>query len=109
MTDPFSLEGRTAIVTGANTGIGQAIAVTLARSGAKIAAVGRSAMSETMELVNDEDRIHAIRADLSEIASLAPLVDEAVEWAGGVDVLVNNAGIIRRNDAIDFTGTTGTR
>lgn len=103
MTDPFSLEGRTAIVTGANTGIGQAIAVTLARSGAKIAAVGRSAMSETMELVNDEDRIHAIRADLSEIASLAPLVDEAVEWAGGVDVLVNNAGIIRRNDAIDFT------
>ena len=103
MTDPFSLIGRTAIVTGANTGIGQAIAVALARSGARIAAVGRSAMNETIELIDDEDRIHAIRADLSETANLAPLVDEAVEWAGGVDILVNNAGIIRRNDALDFT------
>ncbi|MAS04129.1 MAG: 2-deoxy-D-gluconate 3-dehydrogenase [Ahrensia sp.] len=103
MTDLFSLEGRTAIVTGANTGIGQAIAVALARSGAKIAAVGRSAMNETMELVDDAARIHAIRADLSDTASLAPLVDETVEWAGGVDILVNNAGIIRRNDALDFT------
>ena len=103
MTDPFSLDGRTAIVTGANTGIGQAIAVALARSGARIAAVGRSAMNETMELVDDEDRIHAIRADLSDTATLAPLVDEAAEWAGGVDILINNAGIIRRNDALDFT------
>jgi len=103
MSDLFSLEGRTAIVTGANTGIGQAIAVALARSGAKIAAVGRSAMNETMELVDNAARIHAIRADLSDTASLAPLVDEAVEWAGGVDILVNNAGIIRRNDALDFT------
>lgn len=103
MSNPFSLEGRTAIVTGANTGIGQAIAVALAQSGAKVAAVGRSAMNETTELVNDEDRIHAIRADLSETANLAPVVDQAVEWAGGVDIQVNNAGIIRRNDALDFT------
>ena len=103
MSSPFSLEGRTAIVTGANTGIGQAIAVALAQSGAKVAAVGRSAMNETMELINDEDRVHPIRADLSDTANLAPLVDEAAEWGGGVDILVNNAGIIRRNDALDFT------
>ena len=47
----FSLEGQTAIVTGANTGIGQAIAVAMAEAGARIAAVGRSPMDETAALV----------------------------------------------------------
>lgn len=103
MNNPFSLEGRTAVVTGANTGIGQAVAVALAGAGAKIAAVGRSTMNETMERINDESRFHAIHADLSVTANLAPVIDEAVEWGGGVDILVNNAGIIRRNAALDFT------
>lgn len=100
----FSLEGKTAIVTGANTGIGQAIAVGLASAGARIAAVGRSAMDETSDLVGSgADRLHAIRADLSGTTDLQRVVDETMSWAGGVDILVNNAGTIRRADAIDFT------
>ena len=100
----FSLSGKTAIVTGANTGIGQAAAVALAASGARIAAVGRSPMDETAELIGgDSSTFHAIRADLSETDKLAAIVDEAVDWSGGVDILVNNAGIIRRDDALEFT------
>lgn len=100
----FSLAGKTAIVTGANTGIGQAIAVALAASGARIAAVGRSGMDETAAMIgNSADRFHAIRADLSSLEPLAEVIGEAVDWAGRIDILVNNAGIIRRADALDFT------
>ena len=103
MTPSFDLSGRTAVVTGANTGIGQAIAVGLAKAGARVAAVGRSDMSGTAGMIGEGDRFHAIRADLSVMENLAPVVEETVEWAGGIDILVNNAGIIRRNDAFDFT------
>ena len=102
--DPFGLAGRIAVVTGANTGIGQAICVALANAGARIAAVGRSAMDETAARIGGgPDAFRAIRADLSNIESLQPVVDETLAWAGGIDILVNNAGIIRRNDALDFT------
>ena len=96
----FDLSGRTALVTGANTGLGQAIAVGLAEAGADIVAVGRSAPDETAALVRDAGRrLHAVTADLSSTAPIA----EAVASAGPVDILVNNAGIIRRADSLDFT------
>ncbi len=100
---PFSLEGRTAIVTGANTGIGQAIAVALAEAGARVVAVGRSPMDETAALIGGGDRMLAVHADITDIAGLPRIVEEAVAWASAVDILVNNAGIIRRADAIDFS------
>lgn len=100
----FDLSGRTAMVTGANTGIGQAIAVALAQAGASIAAVGRSSMDETATLVAEAGgRFHAISADLSTIEPVNRIVSETIEAFGGLDILVNNAGIIRRGDAIDFT------
>ena len=96
----FDLTGRTALVTGANTGLGQAIAVGLAEAGADIVAVGRSAPDETAGLVRAAGRsLKAVPADLSSIAPLAGVV----EAAGPVDILVNNAGIIRRADSLDFT------
>lgn len=96
----FDLSGRRALVTGANTGLGQAIAVGLAEAGADIVAVGRSAPTETAELVAATGRsLQAISADLSSTAPIAAVVAEA----GPVDILVNNAGIIRRNDSLDFT------
>ncbi|MEC9343513.1 MAG: 2-dehydro-3-deoxy-D-gluconate 5-dehydrogenase KduD [Pseudomonadota bacterium] len=98
----FSLEGRTAIVTGANTGIGQGIAAALAAAGARIAAVGRSPMDETAKLIPDSAML-AIRADLSTTADNQRIIDETLAWTGDLDILVNNAGIIRRSDAIDFT------
>jgi len=104
MAGPFDLSGRVAVVTGANTGIGQGIALALAAAGADIAAVGRSAATETVEKVRALGRkAEIVSADLSTIEPVDRIVDEAVEKLGGIDILVNNAGIIRRNDSIDFT------
>jgi len=104
MTDLFSLVGRTALVTGANTGIGQGIALALANAGADIVAVGRTAPEETANLVRATGRrFHSIEADLGSASHSAEIVQQAVEHFGAVDILVNNAGIIRRNDALDFT------
>lgn len=103
MSSVFDLTGKTAIVTGANTGIGQAIAVGLSKAGARVAAVGRSDMSQTRDMIGGGDGFLSIKADLSTLEPLQRIVDETVEWAGGIDILVNNAGIIRRADAIDFT------
>jgi len=104
MTSLFDLSGRTAIVTGANTGIGQAIAVALASAGASIVGVGRSSMAETAALVREQSAaFHAIEADLGSTAPIADLVAEALRVFGSIDILVNNAGMIRRADAVDFT------
>ena len=102
--NPFDLSGRTALVTGANTGLGQAIAVGLAEAGADIVAVGRSAPTETAQLVQAAGRaLHAIPADLSSTGPIGGVVKQAVEAVGAIDILVNNAGIIRRNDSLDFS------
>jgi 2-deoxy-D-gluconate 3-dehydrogenase len=104
MGSPFDLSGKVAIVTGANTGIGQGIAVALAQAGADIAAVGRSAASETEKQVKAAGRrFHFIGADLSSMAPTKTVVADAVKALGGADILVNNAGTIKRADAVDFS------
>ncbi|WP_374468753.1 2-dehydro-3-deoxy-D-gluconate 5-dehydrogenase KduD [Phenylobacterium sp.] len=103
-TELFSLAGKVAVVTGANTGLGQAIAVALAQAGADVAAVGRSAMDETQAAVEATGRrFLGISADLGSTEPVERIVKETVDGLGGLDILVNNAGIIRRADAIDFT------
>lgn len=100
---PFDLTGRRALVTGANTGIGQAIAVALAEAGADVVGAGRSAMDETAALVAKTGRrFTGVRVDLSDVDAARDLVGAASEH-GRPDILVNNAGIIRRADAVDFT------
>ena len=94
MTSPFSLGGKTALVTGANTGIGQAIAVSLARAGAHVIAAGRRPCTETVSLTGGED----LALDLSD-----PLAAQDIFGARKIDILINNAGIIRRNDSTEFT------
>jgi len=104
MTPSFDLSGRTALVTGANTGLGQSIALGLAGAGADIVAVGRSAPTETAEKVAALGRaLHAIPADLSTAAPIADVVAKARDAVGDIDILVNNAGIIRRADSLDFS------
>jgi 2-deoxy-D-gluconate 3-dehydrogenase len=101
---PFDLTGKIALVTGANTGLGQAIALALAQAGADVALAGRSRMDETQRAVEASGRrALAIAADLSSIEPVERIVSETVAWGGRIDILVNNAGIIRRADAIDFT------
>lgn len=105
MTDlsAFSLEGRRIAVTGANTGIGQGIAVAVARAGGTVIGIGRSVMEETAGLVEAEGATFLpVKADISDMkASIAMLNDLMAE--GPLDGLVNNAGIIRRADSVDFT------
>lgn len=104
MANPFDLTGKVAIVTGANTGIGQGIALALAAAGADVALVGRSAASETADKVRALGRkAEIVSADLSTIEPVQRVVDETVEKLGGLHILVNNAGIIRRADSVDFT------
>src|SRR5688500_15227726 len=101
MTHPFDLSGRVALVTGANTGLGQAIALALAGAGADIVALGRSAPTETQAQVAALDRRFAwIEAALDEITPISTAVDAAASAFGTLDILVNNAGTIRRNDAL---------
>jgi 2-dehydro-3-deoxy-D-gluconate 5-dehydrogenase len=104
MRASFSLEGKTALVTGANTGIGQAIAVALAETGADIAVAGRTEPTETLRLIEATGRKAVnISADLSSIDPVQRVVDEALAGLGRLDILVNNAGIIRRADLLDFS------
>ncbi len=102
--DMFKLDNKTAIVTGANTGIGQAIAVGLAEAGADIAGVGRSDMKETKKMVEDIDgNFFEIYADLSTTEPINDIISKTLKKFGHVDILVNNAGIIRRVPAIEHT------
>lgn len=104
MSGLFDLSGRVAIVTGANTGIGQAIALALAGAGADIAAVGRTQATETVAKVEALGRRSImVSADLSSIEPVDRIVSEALNQLGRIDILVNNAGIIRRADSVDFT------
>ena len=100
----FDLTGRVALITGANTGIGQGIALALAQAGAEIACAGRTAAVETVAAIEALGRrAILISADLSTIDPVQHIIDEVVQQLGGIDVLVNNAGIIRRADSLDFT------
>ena len=100
----FRLDDRVAVVTGANTGLGQAIAIALAQAGADIAAVGRSAPDETLEAVSAAGRRGVwIETTLEHSDGFASVVEAVVRRLDTVDILVNNAGTIRRNDALEFT------
>ena len=104
MTISFSLAGKVALVTGANTGIGQAIAVALAEAGADVAVAGRSDPAETVAAITALGRkALAISADFSSTEPVARVIAETLAAFGRIDILVNNAGIIRRTDAIDFS------
>lgn len=100
----FSLTGKTVMVTGANTGIGQGIALSIGRAGGRVIGVGRSSMEETGTLLAElgADFVE-MRADLGSTKEAQAMFDKAWDQHGPIDGLVNNAGIIKRVDAVDFT------
>ncbi len=96
----FDLSGKVALVTGVSRGLGQAMAVALARAGADIVGVGLRGMGETRAMVEALGRrAYEIRADLSQRDTAAQVAQEAIAAFGRVDILVNNAGIIKLADA----------
>ncbi len=100
----FSLAGRVAAVTGANTGLGRAIAEALAGAGADVALVGRSDPAETLAAIGGMGRRAIwVNADLGSKPDYTGIVAEITGKLGALHILVNNAGIIRRANAIDFS------
>jgi 2-deoxy-D-gluconate 3-dehydrogenase len=100
----FSLAGKAAIVTGANRGLGQGIAIALAEAGADIFGVCHSGTApDTKKAVEAQGRRYVdYAADLSDTTVVPALFSAALKEYGKIDILVNNAGIIRRQDAIEF-------
>lgn len=99
MISPFSLAGRHALVTGANTGLGQAIAIGLARAGAQVRCAGRRDCDETVALIEAEGgTASSVHVDFSD-----PMAGKELFVGQSIDILVNNAGVIRRADAVDFS------
>jgi 2-deoxy-D-gluconate 3-dehydrogenase len=102
--EAFNLRNKVAVVTGANTGLGQAIAVALASAGADVALVGRSTPDETQKLIQETGRKTAVvMADLSGTNDVEAVIEQSEAALGPIDILVNNAGIIRRAEALDFS------
>lgn len=100
----FSLAGKTVMVTGANTGIGQGIAASVARAGGRVIGVGRSSMAETEDLVRGAGAgFVGVGADLGSTEAAKAMFEATWMAHGPIDGLVNNAGIIKRVDAVDFT------
>ncbi|MBZ4022651.1 2-deoxy-D-gluconate 3-dehydrogenase [Rhodobacter sp. TJ_12] len=96
---PFSLTGRRALVTGANTGIGQAIAVSLAAQGARVTCAGRRDCDETLTRIAEAGG----QGDFLALDFADPMAGQGVFDGQGYSILVNNAGIIRRDDSLSFT------
>jgi len=102
--DAFNLRGKVAIVTGCGTGLGRGMALGLAEAGADIAGVYNSSEPDCgAEITRMGRRFLPVKANLSDLDQLDPLVEQTVEAFGRVDILVNNAGIIRRQPALEFT------
>ncbi|MGB6130432.1 MAG: SDR family NAD(P)-dependent oxidoreductase [Acidobacteriaceae bacterium] len=94
---PGGLTGRIAVVTGASSGVGRAIALALSREGARVTAVGRSAdgLAETVSAAHEDGPITAAQADLTSEEDLQTLLRHLLQW-DGVDILIHCAGAFRQ-------------
>ncbi len=102
--DLFKLDGKVAIVTGANTGLGQGMCIALAEAGAKVCGVARRSCEDTKKVIEEKGgEFFEIIADLGSTEQIDYIISEAKNKFGKIDILVNNAGIILREDAINVT------
>jgi glucose 1-dehydrogenase len=103
----MTLKGKVAIVTGGNSGIGKAIVLALAAQGATLVIdyVADEAATEDLErqVAALGDKVIGVDADVSKVADVQSLVDQAVKAFGRLDVMVNNAGIETRTSVLDTT------
>ena len=104
MNNLFDLEGKTAIVTGASTGLGKGMTLGLADAGADILLVDYVSSEETLAAVKAlGKKAEQIIIDLTQKDAIQSVVSKALDHFNKVDILVNNAGIIRRTPAIEFS------
>lgn len=102
--DSFKLNGKVALVTGGARGLGQGLALAMAEAGADVATVDVLDQAETKSKVEALGRkATSIVADLSKTTDIPRIIDTVVKDLGHIDILFNNAGIIRRADLVDFS------
>lgn len=102
----FSLEGKTALVTGGNQGLGRAFAFALAQAGAHVAIAGRSAERNAAVAVEAAAAGHdfvTIQADITQDDQVSRMTEEAIAGLGKIDILVNNAGTCHHAPAFDVS------
>jgi NAD(P)-dependent dehydrogenase (short-subunit alcohol dehydrogenase family) len=106
MSSMFSLSGKTAVVTGASSGIGREIAIALGEAGANVALVGRrmSALEETAALVSEKSnaRVLTIAADVTDHAAVARAFEISAKEFGRIDAVSVNAGVLKLKPFLDF-------
>ena len=103
----MTLQGKVAVVTGGNTGIGKAVVLALAKEGADIV-IDYIANEEAELLVEADvkglgDKVIGVKADVSKVDDLRTLISTAVATFGRIDIMVNNAGIETRTSVLDTT------
>jgi NAD(P)-dependent dehydrogenase (short-subunit alcohol dehydrogenase family) len=106
MDQPFSLEGRTAFVTGASRGIGRSIALALAKAGAAVACAARAleeVKSAAAAIESAGGRACGLRLDVAQGAQITDAVKNAEKALGPIDILVNNAGVTLEKKTVDVT------
>lgn len=102
--DRFMLDGKVAVVTGATRGLGQGMALALAEAGADIVAIGTVPADDTVKQIKALGRkAISIVADLGDRAAISGVMAEARKHFASLDILVNCAGIIRREDFLKFS------
>src|SRR6266404_371335 len=101
--ESFAMNGKTALVTGSARGLGSAIAIALAEAGANVAIHGRTGDTNGIcDRVRKMGRKSVfIAGDVSDAAACARMVEQTIEGLGTIDILINNAGIIRRAPAAE--------
>jgi 2-deoxy-D-gluconate 3-dehydrogenase len=104
--DKFKLDGKIALVTGASSGLGQAMAIALAEAGADVACHCHSegkADETCAQIISLGRRALAVTGDMADKTAPARIVEEVTTEFGRIDILINNAGMIRRSPAVDFS------
>jgi 2-dehydro-3-deoxy-D-gluconate 5-dehydrogenase len=103
--DQFRLHERAALVTGASTGLGAAIAIALAEAGAHVACHGntRSPESTCDHITSAGGVAYPVTGDLSKAETAPDLITQTLDRFGRIDILINNAGTIRRAPAVDYS------
>jgi 2-deoxy-D-gluconate 3-dehydrogenase len=102
--DQFKLNGKVALITGANSDLGQEISLGLAEAGADIIGVDSKEMPELEAKIRKSGRrFLGVVANLASIEPIQGIITQAIKNFGHIDILVNNAGSFRRADALDFT------